>query len=160
MADPPHQGRERGRRLQVDGRDLPYVKSEQIFTCPSNNVGEVAKYINRENLVQRSPVAWEQPNTRRWGTYCSNSAYWDGGPGTPASSDRGTGLTTESSLGDPAGSVWAADGNSSFQCSWPSIGGQPNVVKVNGIDQLGINGGNDAYEGAVVFRHSNRANVI
>ena len=139
----------------------PYVKSEAMFTCPSQNIaGDVSKYINRDKLTQRSPLAFDQPATRRWGTYCSNSAYWDGNPGTPSSSDRGTGITTESSLGDPAGSVWAADGNGSFQCSWPNIGGQPSVVKIGGIDYLGINGGNDPFEGSVVFRHQGRANIV
>ena len=137
----------------------PYVKSEAIYTCPSQSIGEPGKYIYRENLVQRSPVAFDQPATRRWGSYCAANGYWDGGPGSPAASDRGTGIVTESSLGDPSGTIWLADGDGSFQCAWSSIGSQPVPSTTNPVT-LGLNGGNDPYEGAVVFRHANRANAV
>ena len=138
----------------------PYVKNQDMFTCPVANLGSgVEKYIYRENLTQRSPVAWEQPATRRWGSYCSNTAYWDGGPGTPPTSDRGTGTVNESQLQDSSGTIWVADGDGSFQCSWANINQQPNVSNLT-IKTLGINGGLDPYEGAVVFRHQNRANVV
>ena len=139
---------------------FPYVKSEQIFTCPAQGMGDSGKYIFRENLTQRSPVAWEQPTTRRWGSYCSNNGYWGDGPGTPASSDRNHGIKGESTVEDPAGSIWAADSNGSYQCSWEFIETQPGLNTIAGWPQLGLNGGNDPYEGSVVFRHAKRANVV
>ncbi len=138
----------------------PYVKSEAIFVDPSQAIGEPGKYIYRENLTQRSPTAFDKPETRRWGSYCSANGYWGTGPGTPAASDRGNGLVTESSLGDPSGTAWVTDGDGSYQCAWESIGNQPTITKINGISRLGLNGGNDPFEGAVVFRHADRANFV
>ena len=138
----------------------PYIKNEQIFTCPSSNLGESGKYIYRERLTQRSPVAWEQPATRRWGSYCTNVAYWDSSPGTPPTSDRGTGSVKLSQLQNASGTIWAAEGNGSYQCAWSSIGAQPLPSTNLNPPTLGLDNGTHPSEGAIVLRHQGRANVV
>src|SRR6266568_5412057 len=56
----------------------PYVKNEQIFNCPSDGSAR-KQYIYYQKLTKAS--------TDNWGSYCTNVAYWDPGPGQSPSSD-------------------------------------------------------------------------
>jgi prepilin-type N-terminal cleavage/methylation domain-containing protein/prepilin-type processing-associated H-X9-DG protein len=139
----------------------PYVKNEQLYSCPSNDLGEAGKFIYRDRLTQRSPTAGDKPDTRRYGTYAANLAYWgNNNPGTPPLSDNNSQTQTESSLGDSAGTIFAIDGNGSYQVAWEHIAGQPSISTVKGKPTLGINNGTNNLDGAVVFRHSGQANAI
>jgi prepilin-type N-terminal cleavage/methylation domain-containing protein/prepilin-type processing-associated H-X9-DG protein len=86
----------------------PYLKSEQIFVCPS---AETLPY---------------QPRTRgEYGGYVYNGAYWDAVPSitdddrTPPCSkwDHGYGVRG-SQVEAPAQTVWVTDGNGNFEISW------------------------------------------
>ena len=131
---------------------MPYVKNEGVFTCPSDsNPTRVYKY--NQNLTAGTD--------QNFGSYATNVAYWQAGPPTPPSSDVGQGVTVKlAQLARPADTVWAGDGNGSFQVAWPDIPSQPGISLVNGIRQLGLNGGNDKHEGAYVERHQGKLNVI
>src|SRR5205809_846157 len=71
---------------------FPYVKNEKVFSCPSDG-GSRSTYINVQNL----PKAGSQNN---WGSYCTNVAYWDSGPGTPASSEGNSSALRTTRLAD------------------------------------------------------------
>jgi prepilin-type N-terminal cleavage/methylation domain-containing protein/prepilin-type processing-associated H-X9-DG protein len=130
----------------------PYVKNEQVFTCPSDGTTR-KKYIFFQHLAKSS-----QDN---WGSYCTNVAYWDMGPGNPPSSDVSSKQTVRMSmLQRPSDTVWAADGDGSFQCAWPSISQQPKVAP-GPPRTLGFKGGGGPMlEGALVERHQGHIDVI
>ncbi len=129
----------------------PYVKNEGVFTCPSDaSPTRVYKYY--QNLTGPS---------QNWGSYAMNVAYWAPGPPTPPSSDSGQRITVSlAQLQRPADTVWAGDGNGSFQVAWPDINAQPQINRTVSPRVLGLNGGNDPHEGAWVERHQGKINVI
>src|SRR5436309_2285257 len=99
---------------------FPYVKNEQVFTCPSDGSAR-GKYIYFRNLPKASQ--------NNWGSYCTNVAYWDVGPGRPPSSDVSSKQVVRVPMVQrPSETVWAADANGSFQCAWPTIRGQPTIM--------------------------------
>lgn len=128
----------------------PYVKNEGIFNCPSDP-NTARRYVARERLTANVEGLW--------GSYATNVAYWDGGPGTPPSSDTNNNKVSLASLAQPADTIWAADGNGSFQIAWPNIGAQP-VINQAKPRRLGLNGGTDTREGAYVERHQDKCNVV
>ncbi len=139
----------------------PYAKSEAIFSTNEGNLGEAGKYVNRDRLVQPSPLTNTDATSRRFGGWAANLAYWGaGGAGTPPFSDGNSGLKTESGIGDVSGTILAADGNGSFQVAWEDIARQPGVTNVNGANVLGIDGGTNILDGGVVFRYTDSTNVI
>jgi prepilin-type processing-associated H-X9-DG protein len=130
----------------------PYVKNEQVFTCPSDG-------STRKNYIyyQRLPKA----STDNWGSYLTNTAYWDPGPGQSPSSDISSRQTvTISMVQRPAETVWALDGNGAFQVAWPNIAQEPKI-KPGPPRTLGFTGGGGPLnEGAIVERHQGRVNVV
>ena len=130
----------------------PYVRNEQVFTCPSDT-GTRKKYIFFGHLTT--------PSQNNWGSYCTNVAYWSNSPAHPPSSDISSKQIIKlSRLSRPAETVWVTEGDGSFQCAWPSIGGQPTVSIGKTPRTLGINGGNDPLEGALVERHQKHIDVV
>ncbi len=78
----------------------PYIKSEQVFTCPSDS-GTGKNYIYYKNLPAAS-------NTN-YGSYGVNIMYrYDPGARTPPSGRYLVGLNI-SELADAAGTVWISD---------------------------------------------------
>lgn len=128
----------------------PYVKNDGIFNCPSD-ANKTRAYIYKDRLPAASDVSW--------GSYCTNVAYWDGNVGTPPSSDFNNQKVTLAAVTQPADTIWAGDGNGSFQTAWPNIGAQP-VINQNKPRTLGLNGGTDLHEGAWVERHQEKCNVV
>lgn len=130
----------------------PYIKNEGIFRCPSDS-GSRSRYVYYQNLPDAS--------VNNWGSYCTNVAYWDPGPGQPPSSDVTSGQTVRlAAVMRPAETVWAADANGSFQCAWPNIAQQP-AISPGTPRLLGFRGGGGTLlEGALVERHQNRLNVV
>jgi prepilin-type processing-associated H-X9-DG protein len=60
----------------------------------------------------------------------------------------------------PSETVWAADGNGSFQLAWPNIKRQPGIFDTS-PRTLGNKGdGGILFEGALVERHQGRLNVV
>jgi prepilin-type N-terminal cleavage/methylation domain-containing protein/prepilin-type processing-associated H-X9-DG protein len=130
----------------------PYVKNEQVFTCPSDG-GASKTYIHYSRLPKASE--------KNWGSYLTNTAYWDNGPGQSPSSDISSKQTvTISMVQKPADTLWAADGNGSFQVAWPNIKAQPRIIPES-PRMLGLPGKAILpHEGALVERHSSKLNVI
>jgi prepilin-type processing-associated H-X9-DG protein len=82
----------------------PYVKSEQIFTCPSSSANNLFKLDVNGRFSMSSSA-----NAGFWlGTYSWNVSYWgNGGPG-----NRGPFMNTSlSDVGDPSGTVNVTERN-------------------------------------------------
>jgi prepilin-type N-terminal cleavage/methylation domain-containing protein len=91
----------------------PYVKSEQVFVCPSDSG---RNYTYHRNLTA--------PSGSRYGSYSINAAYaTDEGGTNIAQSPAGEWSVTLASLQAPATTMWAADGNGAFEFTW--IGAAP-----------------------------------
>jgi prepilin-type N-terminal cleavage/methylation domain-containing protein/prepilin-type processing-associated H-X9-DG protein len=147
----------------------PYVKNEQVFTCPSDGAPR-REYIYRGRLTGPLPTTMARWETTRWGSYCINMGNWaqNPGQGVPPTSqwgDRGNHLLrTLAMVGSPSQTAWVIEGNGSFEVAWPNIGGNPKVYDWNGGRVLALLSPKTVpgfhYEGAVVPRHSDRANIV
>lgn len=91
----------------------PYVKSEQVFDCPSDTF--------------RNPGgAYKFRGGTKYGSYAINSSYW--GDDDAYQSPAGDDSATLADLQDPAGCVWIGDSSSHFEFAWEDIIEQPEVV--------------------------------
>ena len=131
----------------------PYVKNEQVFTCPSDGSAR-KRYIYYQHLAKAS--------TDNWGSYCTNVAYWDSGPGQSPSSDVSSKQVVRvAMIQRPSETVWAMDANGSFQCAWPNISSEPKINNTVSPRTLGFQGGGGPLnEGALVERHQGHLNVV
>jgi len=107
----------------------PYVKNTQIFSCPSSNTKYVP--VPPGQTVDGAGVADKN------GGYAMNVAYYEANtvdaasPPTPVFDKAGEFPKSLAQVADPAGTAYVFDffnGGGSFQCAWPSIAGQPEVV--------------------------------
>lgn len=143
----------------------PYVKNDQLFTCPDGTNGAASgvssKYIPYTRLgVDANTTA--SGDDRYYGSYAINSAYWGVGDKTIQGPSNEVPIA---SVANPAGTIWAMDGNGSYQVSWGNVDTDPvynTVPTANGVPYLSwINIGiNNRQEGAVVGRHAGMTNVI
>ena len=134
----------------------PYVKSTEIFTCPSADF-EGADYVAADSIPAQGGILKGSYAAGGAGSYVINAfnagnsavtANGGKGPGAPSTSGAGMKLST---LQEPTRTFWAADGNGS---PWFSEGTlnpiQPDDG--NGFRYLGNNAANRA-QGAFVERH-------
>jgi prepilin-type N-terminal cleavage/methylation domain-containing protein/prepilin-type processing-associated H-X9-DG protein len=138
----------------------PYVKNADIFTCPSSQFGDDGKYIPRDRLTGATE--------RRWGSYALNTAYWGSNDSIegPVSDMGQRKSSSDTSVEDIAGTILMGDdGYRAFQIAWENIDQQPTKVLGKGdMQYIHISDRNYddtccQYEGALFFRHSNRANI-
>jgi prepilin-type N-terminal cleavage/methylation domain-containing protein/prepilin-type processing-associated H-X9-DG protein len=92
---------------------FPYVKSEQIFNCPSDS-------------FTAAGGPYKMRHGSHFGSYAINSSYW--GDGDLEQSPAGEANTSLSSLQDAAGCVWIGDGSGHFEFAWENKADQPDVV--------------------------------
>ena len=79
---------------------FPYIKSEQVFTCPSDSSAN-GKYIYYKNLTAASDA--------NYGSYGINVMYrYDSGARNPPTGEYLVGLNI-SGVQDAAGTIWIAD---------------------------------------------------
>ena len=93
---------------------FPYLKSVQIFDCPSH-----------------THPAWSGGDYRfrdgnRYGSYAINAAYW--GEGDGEQSPAGEANTSLSAIGDATSCVWVGDGSGHFEFAWENIAEQAEVA--------------------------------
>ena len=122
------------------------------FTCPSDG-GTRKTYIHYSKLPKSSE--------NNWGSYATNTAYWDTGPGQSPSSDISSKQTiTISMVQKPAETVWAGDANGSFQVAWPNIKQQATIIE-GSPRVLGLKGASILpHEGGWVARHQDKLNIV
>lgn len=116
---------------------FPYVKSTQIFTCPS------ASSSNRFFVPQAQLTA---SRNDAFGTYAINSTYYNE---SIVRSPAGVFGTALSDIEDHAGTVWVSDGSGYFEIAWPTITGHPTITA-----------GNPRVLGQIVERHLGTANSV
>ena len=103
----------------------PYVKSTQLFVCPSASSGlangNTGQYVPAKNLGTAGNPA--SPNDKYYGSYSYNSSYW--GNNDAATDGQETTNPSGKALAQvaaPATSVWVLDGNGSFEVAWETKG--------------------------------------
>ncbi|HEX8834260.1 MAG TPA: DUF1559 domain-containing protein, partial [Abditibacteriaceae bacterium] len=82
----------------------PYVKSEQLFVCPSDTTG---KYQYSGNVTT--------PASTDYGSYGQNGAYAKSGDSQTPPRSSNAYLISMASLVVPATTVWAADTNNKYE---------------------------------------------
>jgi prepilin-type N-terminal cleavage/methylation domain-containing protein/prepilin-type processing-associated H-X9-DG protein len=147
----------------------PYVKNEQVFTCPSDSSAR-REYIYRGKLTAPNPPSFNQPQTTRWGSYAINMGNWGQNPGqgVPPTSQWGPNnvhqLRTLAMVQAPSQTIWVVEGNGSFEAAWQNISLNPKIYDWNGVRVLAwlspTTLPNFYFEGAIVPRHQNRSNVV
>ena len=111
---------------------FPYIKSEQLFVCPSDT-------LVTDMYVQRKNSAYSFRNGYRYGSYANNNTYYD--------SDWNPVAKSLASIDAPATTIWAADSAPlpapstnvfSFEFSWADIANQPGVTvgSPNRLDKI------------------------
>ena len=131
----------------------PYVKSTQIFTCPSADFDEADLVLADSTTLGYAPNA----SYSSAGSYIMNGWNYKAttiglkGPGAPTSTSTGTGMKL-SSIQDPTTTLWVGDGNGS---PWFSAEGTfPTVDPDDGNGYRSL--GNKKYgdqNGAFIERH-------
>lgn len=94
----------------------PYVKSEQIFNCPSHT------------HPAWSGGAYKFRSGNQYGSYSINSTYYNAGDFEQ--SPAGEKNTSLAAIGDAAGCVWVGDSSGYFEFAWADISNQE-VVEVD-----------------------------
>lgn len=127
-------GADRTTRERTKWMDViqPYVKSEQIFVCPSQSE---ARYRFSGNLA-----AGEESDD--YGSYGQNGAYSRVGDGQTPPRSSGLYQVSLSQIVAPAATVWATDINSregadrSYGILWADSAANPSISTVEGARQL------------------------
>ena len=130
----------------------PYVKSTQLFTCPSNSngltAGATGNFIPALQLTGNS--------NQNYGSYAMNSAYWGGGGGnTLRGPGNGNPSMSMARVDEPTTTIWVGDGNGSYQCDWEA--GNPAIFTIGSVKAIGQNGLGD---GSIVERHLETCNIL
>ena len=141
----------------------PYVKSTQVYTCPSVPVGlgngATGNYIPYDAPASGGN-ATPGGGRNNWGSYAMNSAYWGTDVATQGPGNGGMNL---SNLSAPATTIWVTDGNGSYQISWPNPGDQGGLSDLTNGRVLAWRpptSGDYLQEGGVVERHLETTNVL
>ena len=101
----------------------PYVKSTQLFTCPSSPAGMQANktgiFVPAKDLG--TPGKPGSPNDNNYGSYAYNSSYWGDDPADNTTDGQTTTNPSGKTLAQvaaPATSVWVMDAAGSFEIAW------------------------------------------
>ncbi len=110
---------------------FPYIKSEQIFTCPSDTASNGAKFTYGGN----------KPNTNlsAFGSYAYNNAYYSYTNTTPAN-------VSLSAIQAPATTAWIleqTDANN-IEIAWGNAAANPTITVAGGINTLPTGAGDIA----------------
>ncbi len=116
---------------------FPYVKSEQIYNCPSDSQG----VLPDNNAPYRyHPGDGSKGSGYDYGSYGGNNAYFDVGPTQSPPFANGTSLA---SIQAPVTTVWVTDGiptsatdYSTFDFGWGSLADNPTVASIKSFPNL------------------------
>lgn len=85
---------------------FPYVKNEQLFTCPSDNASN-RRYIWNKNLGTGQ-------TSQNYGSYGLNGAYGNAGDGQTPPRSSGLYMVSLSDIAAPAQTIWVTDNNNAI----------------------------------------------
>ncbi len=132
----------------------PYVKSTQIFVCPSDSLTNPPTDGNQAYIYYKDFTG--AGNNGSYGSYAIN-AYYGAGGGGPANG------TTLSQLQDPAATIWAADCYR-VNNTYPEQGYEICFGELDGANFFTTNQGGRSglqrYGSGVIERHLQTANVL
>ncbi|RYG65885.1 DUF1559 domain-containing protein, partial [bacterium] len=151
---------------------LPYLKSNQIFTCPSwgatgdlvapagagpngGNTGGT-QGVATGNFIPSTELTAQWDN-RNYGSYAINTAYFSEGSTGRKGPGNSNPPMAMSSLGSAATTIWVADGNGSYGIVWDLIANNPTPIDNGTAKRLGWNSYTD---GSLVERHLDTSNVM
>jgi prepilin-type N-terminal cleavage/methylation domain-containing protein/prepilin-type processing-associated H-X9-DG protein len=140
----------------------PYVKSEQIFDCPSDTISKKYK-LNTKLVVPALDTGTE------YGSYGQNGAYRDINDNMTPPRSSGQELVSLSQIVSPSQTIWAADTNNgenaaqggssggSFGFTWLNTAENPSIVAApSGYRQFQVAGSG----GGIAERHLQTTNVL
>ena len=104
----------------------PYVKSSQLFVCPS---ASDKRYKPQQSLVGSETTSPDPPNFGYGGYAMNNVAYAGGDAFTPPVWESAKSL---SNLPTPATTVWVVDANGQFEIANATSNGVGNPTLLNG----------------------------
>jgi prepilin-type N-terminal cleavage/methylation domain-containing protein/prepilin-type processing-associated H-X9-DG protein len=151
---------------------LPYLKSNQIFTCPSwgatgDLVAPAGGGPNGGNTGGQQGVATgnfipstdltAQWDNRNYGSYAINTAYWASGTSGRKGPGNSNPPQAMSGVGSPATTIWVADGNGSYGIVWAEVASNPVPIGNGTAKRLGENNYTD---GSLVERHLDTSNLL
>jgi prepilin-type N-terminal cleavage/methylation domain-containing protein/prepilin-type processing-associated H-X9-DG protein len=130
----------------------PYIKSEQVFNCPSyTGTGGAFKY-------QNSPDLYGTPSGQNFGSYAMNGTYDNPGAPTPPSSRvSGGNINTMASIAAPTTTAWVMDSASNNGFGWIldlGASNDPAQVPIPAVT------GDPAQVGQAIGRHLSTINVL
>jgi prepilin-type N-terminal cleavage/methylation domain-containing protein/prepilin-type processing-associated H-X9-DG protein len=146
---------------------MPYVKSEQIFDCPSDTYAG-NKYVT----IDTSSTTTLNNTPNNYGSYGAANAYWaeandpTTGPYASPMSQNGAGTSGQPlvKVESPATSILIGDSNGSFQLAWQNGAGANHPTSVTTSITPNIftrkNGNDTDTEGAFVGRHLETLNLL
>lgn len=98
---------------------MPYVKSEQIFNCPSDTYsGARGPYKYHTKLTAADGAC------NNYGSYAQNNTYWAtaASPSSPGNDSRAMASITQ-----PATTIQTVEGSGDYEFAWADIASQPSV---------------------------------
>ncbi len=130
---------------------FPYIKNQQVFTCPSMDTqGDQKRYIYYLNRTGSQIGA-----TRHYGSFSINIAYWGGGD-----AQNGPAGQSLASLALPADTYWAMEGDGNYETAWQNKNCKGTKALVNGMPVFQILPGCSNGTGNKVYaRHMQFANI-
>jgi prepilin-type N-terminal cleavage/methylation domain-containing protein/prepilin-type processing-associated H-X9-DG protein len=141
----------------------PYVKSEQIYNCPSDDSSATRATINKNALYKYHSGGVADSFGYNYGSYGANNTYYDIGPDAQPPFSRSASLAT---IQAPATTVWIAETlptNSTtqayhtFEFNWATRADQPtSAVNIGSVPTLQ---GSGASVG-VAARHLDTTNIL
>ncbi len=129
----------------------PYVRSEQVFTCPDDSAASAHPYVYYQHLPA--------PSDHNYGTYRSNFAYYHNGPYTPPFSDYDRPVPLAAVL-VPADTAWILEGDADqtiYDTAWRDVSETP-VITADTPRRL--QNPIDAAKQRAIERHNGRTDVI
>jgi len=129
----------------------PYIKSTDLFTCPSASVmmkSGTGNFIMAKNL--------SAPSDKDYGSYAMNSAYFD-----EDTEHQGPGNNSMSlaNIQNPASTVWVGEGTGSYQIAWAKRANNPTPT-TNSPRTLSLGGAFSPIEGGFAERHLETMNTL
>ena len=122
----------------------PYVKSEQIFNCPSDSLAATRSDVSKNAVYKYHDGTVSDGLGYNYGSYGSNNTYYDIGPDAQPPFSR---AATLSSIAAPSTTIWIADtmpvntssqAYSSFEFNWATRADQPTApVTIGSTPTLG-----------------------
>ena len=139
----------------------PYIKSEQIFDCPSDSFGTLGGTNRKNSLYKYHPGDGSNGGGYDYGSYSANVAYYNDPAASPPFGTTVSGVVKTASLAQiqaPTTTVWVTeaapfydDDYSTFQIAWTDATQEPSVFRDStGFERLN----------RVIARHLDTANVL